>query len=86
MGGGDCVSNQQRHDCLLNCIFSRSSKKTSKLHVTGLWAGISLVNSEFPAHMATNMENVSILWRHNIMEVSAPHYSPKMQVSASTHP
>ena len=30
------VSNHQAHDCLLNRLFRRISKKTSKLRVTGL--------------------------------------------------
>ena len=36
----DCVSNHQPYDCLLNGLFRRRSKKTSKLRVTGLCAGI----------------------------------------------
>ena len=35
----DDVSNHQPHDCLLNLLFRRMSKKTSKLRVTGLCAG-----------------------------------------------
>ena len=35
------VSNHQPHDCLLNRVFRRRSKKTSKLRVTGLCAGNS---------------------------------------------
>ena len=38
--GRDCVSNHQPHDCLLNRLFRRRSKKTSKLRVTGLCVGI----------------------------------------------
>ena len=38
------VSNHQPHNCLLNCLFRHRSKKTSKLHVTGLCA-----TGEFPA-------------------------------------
>ena len=34
------VSNYQHYDCSLNRLFGRRSKKTSKLHVTGLCAGI----------------------------------------------
>ena len=34
------VSNHQPHDCLLNRLFRRRSKKTSKLRVTGLCVGI----------------------------------------------
>ena len=37
----DGVSNHQPHGCLLNRLFGRRSKKTSKLHVTGLCAGNS---------------------------------------------
>ena len=35
------VSNHQPHDCLLNHLFGRRSKKWSKLRVTGLCAGNS---------------------------------------------
>ena len=38
--GFDSVSNHQPHDCLLNRLFRRRSKKTSKFRVTGLWRGI----------------------------------------------
>ena len=38
----DGVSNHQPHDCLLNRLYRRRSKKTSKLRVTGLCAGNSL--------------------------------------------
>ena len=41
------------------------SKKTSKLFVTGLCTGNSLVTGEFPAQMASNAENVSIWWGHH---------------------
>ena len=37
----DSVSNHQPRDCLLNGLFRRRSKKTSKLRVTGLCAGNS---------------------------------------------
>ena len=37
----DGFSNHQPHGCLLNRLFGRSSKKTSKLGVTGLCAGNS---------------------------------------------
>ena len=42
------VSNHQPYDCLLNRLFRRRSKKTSKLRVTGLCAGNSSVTGEFP--------------------------------------
>ena len=59
------VSNHQPHDCLLNRLFRRRSKKTSKLSVTGLCAGNSPGTGEFPARRASNAENVSIWWRHH---------------------
>ena len=55
-----CVSNHRRLHCLLNCLFRRRSKKTSKLRVTGLCDG------EFPAQKARNAENVSIWWRNYV--------------------
>ena len=63
--GRDAVSNNQPHDCLLNRLFMRRSKKTSKLRVTGLCAVNSPVTGEFPAQMVSNAENVSIWWRHH---------------------
>ena len=61
----DSISNHQPHDCLLNGLFRRRSKKTWKLRVTGLCAGNSPGTGEFPAQMASNAENVSIWWRHH---------------------
>ena len=66
----DGVSNHQPHHCLLNCLFGRRSKKTSKLRVTGLCAGNSPGTGEFPAQMASNAENVSIWWRHHALNPS----------------
>ena len=61
----DCVSNHQPHYCLLERLFGRRSKKTSKLRVTGLCEGNSPETGEFPAQRASNAENVSIWWRHH---------------------
>ena len=47
----DGVSNHQPHDCLLNRLFRRRSKKTSKLRITGLCAGNLPMTGEFPAHI-----------------------------------
>ena len=63
--GRDSVSNHQPHDCLLNHLFRRRPKKTSKLCVTGLCVGNSPGTGEFPAQMACYAENVSIWWRHH---------------------
>ena len=61
--GHDSVLNHQPHDWLLNRLFRRRSKKTSKLSYTGLSAGNSPGTGEFPAQRASNAENVSIWWR-----------------------
>ena len=63
--GRDSISNHQPHDCSLNCLFRRRSKKTSKLRITGLCAGNSPGTGEFPAQMVSYAENVSIWWRHH---------------------
>ena len=54
--GRDGVSNHQPHDCLLNRLFRRRSKKTSKLRVTGPCEGNSPVTGKFPAQRASNAE------------------------------
>ena len=69
----DGVSNHWHLNCLLSCWFRCWSKKTSKLHVTGLCAGNSLVTVEFPAQKAIKAENVSTWWRHH-----AYHWTCKM--------
>ena len=51
--GRDSVSNHKPHDCLLNRLFRHRSKKTSKLHVTGLPRGA--VNSLFKWPVTRNM-------------------------------
>ena len=67
----DGVQNHQPHRCLLNRLFRRRSRKTSKLRVTGLCAGNSPVTGEFPAQMGSNAENVFIWWRHHGTSFSA---------------
>ena len=46
--GRNGVSDHQPHDCLLNRLFKRWSKKTPKFHVTGRCAGNSPEPGEFP--------------------------------------
>ena len=53
----DSVSNHQPRECLLSRLIIRRSKKASKLSVTG----------EFRAQRASNAENVSIWWRHQVI-------------------
>ena len=60
-------SNHQPHECLLNYLFRRRSKKTSKLRITGLCDGNSPVTSEFLTQRVSNVEDVSIWWRHHNM-------------------
>ena len=57
--GRDGVSDHRPHDCLLNRLFRRRSKITSKLCVTVLCVGNS------PTQRAINVENGSIWWRHH---------------------
>ena len=58
----DGVSNYQR----LGCLLRRRSRKTSKLRVTGLCEENSPMTAEFPSQRASNAENVSIWWRHQL--------------------
>ena len=74
--GHDIVSNHQPHDCLLNRIFRRRSKKISKLRVTGLCVGNSPETGEFPAQMASNAENVSMWWRYHILRADKGRVTP----------
>ena len=69
----DCVPNHQPHDCLFNRLFRCTSKKTSKLRVTGHCEGNSPVTAEFPAQRVSNAENVSISWRHHDNCISPWH-------------
>ena len=50
----------QPHGCLLNRLFRRRPKKTSKLRVTGLCE-----DRWIPRTKTSNAENVSIWWRHH---------------------
>ena len=72
--GHESVSNHQPHNCLLNRLFRRRSKKTLKLRVTGLCVGSSPGTGEFPAQMASNAENVSIWGRHHDVMKRSPLY------------
>ena len=69
----DGVWNHRRLDCLLNRLFRRRTKKTSKPRVTGLCEGNPpvTVTGGFPSQSASNAENVSIWWRHHELVQSA---------------
>ena len=63
----DGVSNHQPHDCFLNRLFRRRSKKTSKLRFTGPCAGKSPVNSPHKGPVTRKMfpfDDV-IMWIQN---------------------
>ena len=64
--GHHSVSYHQPRDCLLNRLFWRRSKKTSKLCVTGICAGKSPGTGEFSTQIASKAENVSIWWRRHV--------------------
>ena len=71
----DGVSNHQPHGCLLNCLFRRRSKKTSKLRVTGLCVGNSpgTVNSPHKGPVTRKMfpfDDVIMFsqWQCNVIE------------------
>ena len=66
----DGISNHQPQDCLLNCLFRHRSKKTSKLCITGFCVGNTPATVEFPAQRASNAENVSIWWCHQVSDPS----------------
>ena len=61
----DGVSNHQPHDCLLNRLLRRRSKKKIKAPRHWPLRGNSPETGEFPAQMASNAENVSNWWRHH---------------------
>ena len=72
----NAVSNHQPHDCLLNRLFRRRSKKISMLRGTGLCEGNSSETGEFPVQMASNAENASIWWHHHDTIVPVPARQP----------
>ena len=80
------VSNHQPHDYLLNRLFRRRSKKTSKVCVTGFCDENSPVAGEFPAQRDSYAENVSIWWRYHVAYYTCTYirrtYQPSMFISA----
>ena len=66
--GLDGVSNHQPHHWLPKRLFMRRSNKTSKLRVTGIYAGNSPGTDDFPTQISRNAENVSIWWRYHAIE------------------
>ena len=58
------VLYHQPHNCLLSRLFRHRSKKTSKLHVTGVCERNSPVMGEFLSQRASNTKNISICLLH----------------------
>ena len=73
------VSNHRRLDCVLNRLFRRRSKKTSKVRVTGLCERNAPVTGGFPSQRVCNVKNVSIWWRHYVN-------TPKSRVKLTPFP
>ena len=67
---------------LLSRLFGHRWKKTSKLRVTGLCGGNSPATGEFPAQMASNVENVSMWWRHHAL---CTHQRPLVRIIMGSH-
>ena len=61
----DGVSNHQPDDCLLNRLFRRRSKKTSKFRVAGFVRGIHPWPVNSLPQRARDAANASIWWRHH---------------------
>ena len=80
----DSVSNHQPHGCLLNRLFRRRWKKTSKLRVTGLCAGNSPgpVNSPHKGPVTRKMFPFHdvIMWRMCLLCILLAQY-PAMDVT-----
>ena len=65
----DGVSNHQSHGCLLNLSFTSRLMKKAPCH--RLLCGEITGTGEFPAQRTSYAENVSIWWRHHVMQVSS---------------
>ena len=67
----DGVSNHQPHGCLLNRLFRRRSKKTSKLRVTGLCVGnpSGPVNSPHKGSVTREMSCCICFRKHRIYNI-----------------
>ena len=61
------VPNHFHLICWLKILFSRTSKNTLKLRVTGLCEGNPAMTGAFRSQKAINAENVSIWWRHHVL-------------------
>ena len=65
------IGHPRVNDVMMSAMASQITSltivySTSKIRVTGLCEGNSPVTGEFPTQRASNAENVSIWWRHNV--------------------
>ena len=92
----DGVSNYQPHGCLLNRLFRRRSKKTSKLHITGLCVGNSPgpVNSPhngpvtrkmFPFDDVIMVSNIVNLTKESLIHMWEIHVTHQPWISSWKH-
>ena len=84
------VSNHQPHGCLLNRLFRRRSKKTSKLRVTGLCVGNSPgpVNSPHKGPVTRKMfpfDDVIMKPQHNKAQENLAHITYTLYVVISIY-
>ena len=66
----DGVWNHMHFDCLLNLLFGHRAKWTTKLCVTDICEGKTLVTGGFPSQRASSSENVFIWWHHHVCTLS----------------
>ena len=63
--------NSPAFDCLFSSLSKHTSKIKPKLHIIGLCEGNPPVTGGFPSHRASNSENISISWCHNVVRWSS---------------
>ena len=80
----DGVPNHRRLHCLPICWFRRRSKKTPKLHVTGICVRNSPATGEFPTQTARNAKNVSI-WSRILENISWGTFQRSLFTSRIPH-
>ena len=61
------VSNHRRVDCLPNSFFQAQIKKTSKHRANGPYEWNPPITGGFLSQRTSNVENVSIWWRHHAL-------------------
>ena len=66
----DGVSNHQPHGCILNRLLRAQIKENIKAPRHWPLCGEVTGTGEFPTQRASNVENVSIWWRHHVKSQS----------------